>query len=122
MVIYGVAILSFCYIIGQLVGELLGRLLHIDGNVGGVGFAMLLLILVHQYMDKKKWFSPEMDKGIMFWNQMFIPAIVAMSASQNVVLAVNGGLVALLAGVLAVGVCFSLIPLFSKVFKNQLAD
>lgn len=122
MVIYGVAILSFCFIIGQLVGELLGRLLHIDGNVGGVGFAMLLLILVHQYMDKKKWFSPEMDKGIMFWNQMFIPAIVAMSASQNVVLAVNGGLVALLAGVLAVGVCFSLIPLFSKVFKNQLSD
>lgn len=122
MVIYGVAILSFCFIIGQLVGELLGRLLHIDGNVGGVGFAMLLLILVNQYMDKKKWFSPEMDKGIMFWNQMFIPAIVAMSASQNVVLAVTGGLVALLAGVLAVGVCFSLIPLFSKVFKNQLSD
>lgn len=122
MTIYGVAILSFCFILGQLVGESLGRLLNINGNVGGVGFAMLLLILVNQFMDKKKWSSTESDRGIMFWNHMFIPVIVAMAASQNVVMAISGGFAGLLAGVLAVGVCFSLIPVFSKFFKNQPAE
>ncbi|WP_353483100.1 malonate transporter subunit MadL, partial [Haliscomenobacter sp.] len=33
MLIKGVALLAACYIIGQLTGETLGRLLHIDANV-----------------------------------------------------------------------------------------
>lgn len=119
MVIYGVAILSGSYIVGQLIGESLGKLLHIDANVGGVGFAMLLLILVNQWMHKRKWFSAEMDSGVMFWNKMYIPVIVAMSASQNVAVAISGGFVALLAGVLSVVICFSLIPVFSRFSKKK---
>jgi malonate transporter MadL subunit len=118
MLVYGVAILAGSFIAGQLLGESIGNLLHIDANVGGVGFAMLLLILVNQWMHKRKWFSVEMDKGIMFWNKMYIPVIVAMSASQNVSVALAGGFVALLAGVLAVVICFSLIPVFSKFSKK----
>ena len=118
MVIYGVAILSGCFIIGQLAGESLGKILHIDANVGGVGFAMLLLILVNQWLHKRKWLSAEMEKGVMFWNNMYIPVIVAMCASQNVVVAINGGFTALLGGVLSVALCFSLIPVFSKFSKS----
>ena len=118
MLIYGVAILSGSYIAGQLIGESLGKFLHIDANVGGVGFAMLLLIVVNQWMHKRKWFSAEMDSGVMFWNKMYIPVIVAMSASQNVAVAISGGFVALLAGVLSVVICFSLIPVFSR-FSNK---
>jgi malonate transporter MadL subunit len=119
MLVYGVAILAGSFIIGQLVGESIGNMLHINANVGGVGFAMLLLILINQWMHKKRWFSAEMDKGIMFWNKMYIPVIVAMSASQNVKVAITSGLVSVLAGVLSVAVCFSLIPLFTKLVKKQ---
>jgi malonate transporter MadL subunit len=51
MIIYGVAILAFCYVTGQLVGELLGRLIGVDANVGGVGFAMLLLIFLNDWLS-----------------------------------------------------------------------
>lgn len=119
MLIYGVAILSGCFIAGQLVGETLGKLLHIDASVGGVGFAMLLLIFVNNWMHKRKWFSAEMDNGVMFWNKMYIPVIVAMSASQNVAVAMSGGMIALLAGGFSVILGFFLIPYFSKLYKHQ---
>ena len=45
MVIYGVALLSICTLIGMFAGDLLGQLIGVKANVGGVGFAMLLLIL-----------------------------------------------------------------------------
>lgn len=119
MIIYGVAVLAACYLMGQIIGEVLGRILHIDANVGGVGFAMLLLILVSQWMHTKKWSSAEMDNGVLFWSKMYIPVIVAMSATQNVSVALSGGLVALLAGVLPVVICFLLIPFFTKFSKKQ---
>lgn len=119
MLVYGVAILSGCFIIGQLIGESLGKLLHIDASIGGVGFAMMLLILVNHWMHKRKWFTAEMDHGVMFWNKMYIPVIVAMSASQNVAVAISGGLIALLAGGLSVVTSFFLIPYFSRLSKKQ---
>ncbi len=39
MVIYGVTFLGACYIIGQLIGDYLAKLLGVQANVGGVGFA-----------------------------------------------------------------------------------
>lgn len=119
MLIYGVAILSGCFIGGQLMGESLGRLLHIDASVGGVGFAMMLLIVVNHWMHKRKWFTAEMDNGVMFWNKMYIPVIIAMSASQNVAVALDGGMVAILAGGLSVVISFFLIPYFSGLAIKQ---
>ena len=119
MLVYGVAILASCFIFGQMIGETLGRLLNINANVGGVGFAMLLLILVNHWMHKKGWFTKEMDSGVMFWNKMFIPVIVAMSLSQNVAVALAGGFVAILAGGLSVVIGFLLILIFSKYSKKQ---
>ncbi len=45
MIIYGVALLSACLLTGLFIGELLGQLLGVQANVGGVGIAMLLLVL-----------------------------------------------------------------------------
>ena len=45
MLIYGVALLATCLVIGMLVGQALGAALGIDANVGGVGIAMLLLVI-----------------------------------------------------------------------------
>lgn len=119
MLVYGVAILAGCFIVGQLVGQLLGRVLDIDANVGGVGFGMFLLILVQQWMHKRAWLTPEMDSGINFWNKMYIPVIVAMSSIQNVKAAFSSGLVAILAGIIPTIICFLLVPVVSKISKSK---
>jgi malonate transporter MadL subunit len=45
MIIYGVALLAACLLTGLYLGELLGQLLGVQANVGGVGLAMLLLVM-----------------------------------------------------------------------------
>ncbi|HEN4835107.1 TPA: malonate transporter subunit MadL, partial [Klebsiella pneumoniae] len=50
MIIFGVAFLALCTLTGIFVGELLGKLLGVPANVGGVGIAMVLLILIGSYL------------------------------------------------------------------------
>ncbi len=119
MAIYGLALLSFCYILGQLLGELLGITLGINSNVGGVGFAMLFLILLHDRFTKKDFINIEDDKGIAFWSSLYIPIIVGMSAIQNVKQALSSGLLAIIAGVIPVIACYFLIPYLTKSLKND---
>mgnify|MGYP003454461144 FL=1 len=119
MLVYGVAVLAGCFIVGQYFGQVLGQMLNIDANVGGVGFAMLLLIFVQQWLHKKTWFSPEMDSGINFWNKMYIPVIVAMSSIQNVKAAFSSGYVAILAGIIPTVICFLLIPAIVRISKAR---
>ena len=114
MLLRGVALLAGCYIIGQIIGESLGQLLRINNNVGGVGFAMLLLILAQNELEKRNLFHVEMGEGVMFWSKMYIPVIVAMSAVQNVRVAFNNGILALLAGILPVVLCLLFMPILSK--------
>ena len=115
MKIYGVAILAACFLTGQFLGELLGIWLKIDGNVGGVGFAMLFLILLSDWMKKKKYLPDETEKGILFWSAMYIPVVIAMSATQNVKAALSGGWVAVLVGVFGTALCFFLVPVIAKI-------
>jgi len=114
MKIYGVAILSACFLIGQIVGDGLGHIFHMSGNLGGVGFAMLLLIVFNDYFKKKNLIAADTEQGILFWSAMYIPVIVAMSATQNVKAALTGGWVALVVGIIATSICFILIPFLSK--------
>jgi malonate transporter MadL subunit len=114
MIIYGVAILAFSYIVGQLFGEVLGNLLGINANVGGVGFSMILLMILTDWLRKRDLFTLPTQNGIQFWNQMYIPIIVAMSATQNVKLALSSGLITLLVGIIPVIICFLAIPFLSK--------
>ena len=118
MKIYGVAVLAACYIAGQLIGDILGIVFRFDGNIGGVGFGMLLLILCGDAMKKNKWIDHESESGIYFWSGMYIPVVVAMSSIQNVKAALSGGWAALLVGVVATGCCFLLIPLVAKMSKS----
>ncbi|MDO8289201.1 MAG: malonate transporter subunit MadL [Parvibaculum sp.] len=114
MIIYGVALLAACLLTGLYVGELLGQLLGVQANVGGVGIAMLLLVLASSTQRFEPLVTGASATGINFWSAMYIPIIVAMAASQNVVAAVDGGLLALLAGVAAVVVSFALVPVLSR--------
>lgn len=125
MIIYGVAVLSACYLAGQFLGEALGKIIGVESNVGGVGFAMLLLILANDWMIKKGYLQTETEKGIQFWSQMYIPVIVAMSATQNVSAAISAGFVAVLAGILPTALVFATVPLLAKLFHrstNQQTD
>ena len=115
MVIYGVALLAFCFLVGKTLGYLLGDLLQFNGDIGGVGFAMILLILIHAYFKKKGWMTAPSTNGILFWSSMYIPVIVAMAATQNVHAALSGGMVALLAGIIATVGGFFLVPILSKI-------
>jgi malonate transporter MadL subunit len=114
MIVYGVALLSFCMLFGVYAGNLLGELLGVNANVGGVGIAMLLLIVLSNLSNKKFHLSSASESGIYFWSAMYIPIVVAMAAKQNVIAAVSSGWLAVIAGVLAVAVSFAVIPLISR--------
>ncbi len=122
MKIYGVALLAGCFLLGKLMGNILGAIIQIDGDIGGVGFAMILLMVSSAIMRKKGWFVEESEKGILFWSSMYIPIIVAMAATQNVKAAISGGSVAIFAGVAVTLVCFMLVPLISKIGNNPNAS
>ncbi|PCH61741.1 MAG: malonate transporter subunit MadL [SAR86 cluster bacterium] len=124
MIIYGVALLSTCLVAGMLLGELLGVSLGVQANVGGVGIAMLFLVLASNSKRFKSLVEGASGAGIKFWGAMYIPIVVAMAARQNVVAAVEGGMLALVAGVAAVVVSFALVPVISKLGSggDPLAD
>jgi malonate transporter MadL subunit len=113
MVIYGVAMLAACVVVGLAVGEVLGWLMGVPANVGGVGIAMLLLILLTDRLRVRGLLPPASEQGIVFWSAVYIPIVVAMAASQDVAGAIGGGLVALLAGGFAVLACFGMVALLS---------
>jgi malonate transporter MadM subunit len=75
MAIYGTALLSICLLIGLLVGQFLGTLLGVGANVGGVGIAMLLLILVCESLQRSGRMLPPSQRGITFWSSIYIGGI-----------------------------------------------
>jgi malonate transporter MadL subunit len=117
MIVYGVALLSVCLVLGMLIGEALGVALNVEANVGGVGIAMLFLVYASNSERFKALTEGVSGTGIKFWSAMYIPIVVAMAARQNVAAATEGGLLALTAGVAAVIVSFALVPILSKIGK-----
>ncbi len=119
MIIYGVALLSGCLLVGMLLGQALGLVLGIDANVGGVGLAMLLLVVSSNSAKFKGLSDDNAALGIRFWSAMYIPIVVAMAAQQNVAAAASGGMLALTAGVAAVVVSFALVPVISRLGSRE---
>jgi malonate transporter MadL subunit len=101
-------------LVGVFVGDLLGEVLEAEANVGGVGIAMLLLIVLSNATRKEWRLSAPTANGINFWNAMCIPIVVAMAAKQNVLAAVTSGWLAVIAGVAAVAASFACIPLLAR--------
>lgn len=114
MAIYGVALLAACYIVGIFLGDVFGGLVGVKANVGGVGFAMLFLILLSNKGIDEGWLDSKAQSGIAY-----IPIVVAMSSIQNVVAALKGGPLAIGGGVVGVAVAFALIPIIGKLFGKK---
>ena len=117
--IYGVALLAGCMFLGSFVGNVLGLLTGLNSDIGGVGFAMILLLLVTNSSKINKILPEAYVKGIGFWKEMYIPVTIAMAASQNVVSALNGGIIAVVLGLGVVLLMLFLIPLFNKFTSNE---
>ncbi len=118
MIVYGVGILAFCMLTGVFVGDILGQLIGVKANVGGVGIAMLMLIILSNLTSKKVQLGQLTQSGITFWSAMYIPIVIAMAAKQNVAAAVSSGWLAVIAGVGAVAVSFALIPILTRLGQN----
>ncbi|WP_341248896.1 malonate transporter subunit MadL [Cupriavidus pauculus] len=119
MIIYGTALLAICHLVGLYLGDLLGVAIGVKANVGGVGIAMLMLISIRLYLHDRGLLPRETEAGVGFWGAMYIPVVVAMAAQQSVVAALRGGPVALIAAVLAAGVCACLIALLSRTGDHE---
>ena len=114
MIIYGTALLAVCHLLGIFLGDLLGHALGVKTNVGGVGIAMLLLIVIRLYMAKKNILPKLTELGVEYWGAMYIPVVVAMAAQQDVVAALRGGPVALLSALGAVALCACVIAVINR--------
>jgi malonate transporter MadL subunit len=85
----------------------------------GVGIAMILLICARLWMHKRGGMTKDCEMGVGFWGAMYIPVVVAMAAQQNVVTALHGGPVAVLAAIGSVVVCGCTIALISRTHKGE---
>jgi malonate transporter MadL subunit len=119
MIIYGTALLAFCHLMGLFLGELLGIAIGAKTNVGGVGIAMLLLIILKIYLHKRGLMPKETEAGVGFWGAMYIPVVVAMAANQNVVAAIKGGPVAILSALGAVAICVVCIAVLVRTGRDD---
>ena len=119
MVVYGVALLAFWMLVGVFLGDLLGKLIGVDANVGGIGIAMLLLILIANKRTQFFEINTITKSGINFWSAMYIPIVVAMAAKQNVFAALSGGWMAVTAGTLTVVISFLMIPLLYRLNNRE---
>jgi malonate transporter MadL subunit len=105
MTIYGTALLAVCHLIGIITGDLFGRALGMETNVGGVGIAMLLLIIARVYLHKAGLLCATSESGVHYWGSIYIPVVVAMAMQQNMIAALRGGPAALIAAVGSVVLC-----------------
>lgn len=108
---------------GSFIGNVLGALIGLNTDVGGVGFAMILLLIIMNSEKIRKILPQRSVEGLTFWKEMYIPITIAMCASQNVYKAISGGALAIVAGLAAVAIAFLMLPLLNlivnKVSKNN---
>lgn len=114
MPIYGTALLAACHLLGIVLGDLLGRTLGMTTNVGGVGIAMILLITSRYFLHKGGHLCASSESGVHYWGAIYIPVVVAMAMQQNVVSALSGGPMALIAAVGSVVVCGCLVAFINR--------
>ena len=106
--------LALCMLLGKYIGTCFGTLVGINADVGGVGFAILLLLFVGN--SKLFPFTKQQDfqNGMTFWKKMYIPVVVARAASQNVYRMLTSGIVAIVGGVASVSFPILLLYILHK--------
>lgn len=119
MLVYGTAILAVCHLLGVFFGNLLGVVLGVQANVGGVAITMILLIISKEYLKKRNVLSKDLQMGILYWSGMYVPIVVAMAAGQDVVAAMSGGMVGLAVSVFSLIFTVWTIRILNKKFHES---
>jgi len=114
MIILGVALLAGCTLLGQSIGMWLGVATGLNVNVGGVGIAMVVLILASEYLKRRGALPEPTKRGVEFWSAIYVPIVVAMASQQNVRGAFSSGMVSILSGACAVAAGFALVPYIAR--------
>ena len=116
--IYGGAILSACMIAGSLIGNVVGDIVGVGREIGSIGFSILLLVfLTNSKLPLLQ--KPDVVQGMRFWKAMFVPVVIAMTATQDVFHMLSGGIVAVAAGGAAVGMSFLILWLLQGLNKRK---
>ena len=121
MLVYGVAVLAGCFIIGQITGELFGHLLHIDANVGGVVLPCCCSFSSISGCTGKKLITP-------IWRRASCSGAICTSQwwwrcrPQNAKAALSGGGLAVAAGIIPLAACFALVPVIARLGKKMLLN
>jgi malonate transporter MadL subunit len=111
-----------CHLLGIILGDLLGRALGMNTNVGGVGIAMLLLIIARLQLHRRGHLNAISESGVHYWGAIYIPVVVAMAMQQNVVAALRGGPVALIAAVGSIVICGLFVSLINRMEPEPVAE
>lgn len=119
IMIYGVATLAACMLLGTVIGTVFGNLIGAGTEIGGVGFAMLLLIFVTNSQKLSFTQKPAFVQGVTFWKFMFIPVVIAMTATQNVFSMLSSSIVAIVAGAAAVGFSYLMLFVLHKLGQKE---
>lgn len=82
---------------------------------------LMLVFLVHR-LQQAGCLDMTSRRGVEFWSSLYIPIVVAMAASQNVVGAVTGGPLAIVGGLVVVGVSFALVPVIARLGRGKYAE
>lgn len=117
--IYGVATLAACMLAGTLIGTVFGNAIGAGTEIGGVGFAMLILIFITNSEKLKFTQKPAFIQGMTYWKAMFIPVVIAMTACQNVFSMLSSSIVAIAAGAAAVGFSFFMLYMLHLLDKRK---
>lgn len=117
--IYGVAVLAGCMLAGTFIGTVFGHLIGAETEIGGVGFAMLILIFITNCKKLKFTQKPAFIQGMTYWKAMFIPVVIAMTACQNVYSMLSSSIVAIAAGAAAVGFSFFMLYVLHIIDKRK---
>ena len=112
MVIYGIA-LRYLHFDRINCREVAWRTFGIDANVGGIGIAMFLLMILSNYQNFKLSIGDISESGITLESNLYTNS-GCYAAKQNVVGALDGGFMALVAGIVVVSISFLFIPLLSN--------
>lgn len=114
--------LAFCMLLGKYIGTCFGTLVGIHADVGGVGFAIVLLLFVGNSRLFPFTERQDFKNGMTFWKKMYIPVVVAMAASQNVYRMLSSGMLAIVGGAASVAFPFLLLYILHKREERRVSD
>ena len=75
---------------------------------------MITLIAARAGLARRGLLTPGVTGGIAFWSSMYIPIIVAMAATQDVVAAIGSGPVVILASLISFVLCLGVAAALSR--------